>query len=124
MPNYIHRTTKAQLFSVAEADLPEPVANFIEDPDLSVVAGQPSKYWVVTGDVISLADQATRDAIDAAETDARRDSIAGRMDDAEDELRAVVLVLIDEVNVLRELHGLGARTNAQAKTGIRNKLGN
>ena len=123
MPDYLHRTSKRLHNSTAEADLPEPVANYILDPDLSGVVNQPLKYWVINGDNVLLADQAARDVIDASELNVTRDEIAGRMDNVEDELRAVVLVLIDELNVLRALHGLSDRTPAQAKTGIRNKLG-
>lgn len=37
--------------------------------------------------------------------------------------RALVLTLIDELNILRNLHGLAPRTPAQAITAIRNKAG-
>lgn len=37
-------------------------------------------------------------------------------------LRALVSVLLDEVNTLRTLHGLPQRTLAQAKTAILNRL--
>ena len=66
MANWLHRTTKQELRSVSSASLPEPQANYIENPDLSAVVGWPNRYWLVTGDVVSLVDQATRDSIDAA----------------------------------------------------------
>ena len=67
MPNWIHRTTKQVLKSVAAADLIEPAGAYIEEPDLAAVAGQPTKYWVISGDVVSLVDGTTQAAIDAAE---------------------------------------------------------
>jgi hypothetical protein len=39
------------------------------------------------------------------------------------ELRAHVLAMIDEINILRRLHSLGDRTPAQAMTAIRTKAG-
>ena len=38
------------------------------------------------------------------------------------ELKALVLVLMDEINILRAKHALPARTSAQFKTAIRSKL--
>lgn len=122
MPNYLHRSTLQYLRSVASADLPEAIANYIEYPDLSAVAGQPHKYWLITGDVISLVDQPTREAIDAAELSARRDEIADDIDRVESYSRAFALVVLDEINILRAQHGQIGRTAAQLKTAVRNKL--
>jgi hypothetical protein len=84
MPRWLHRTKKQQLASVALADLPEPVANYIEEADLSAVAGQPEKYWKITGDVVSLMSPAEQAAVDAALTAAatqeRRDSVTTEVD--------------------------------------------
>lgn len=46
---------------------PQSNAGWVYDPDLSAVTGQPSKYWIITGDVVSLMNQAARDAVDVAE---------------------------------------------------------
>lgn len=37
-------------------------------------------------------------------------------------LKAVLLVILDEINLLRGLHSLAARTPAQARTAVKNKL--
>ena len=66
MPNYLHRTTKQYQTSVSTADLQEAVANYIQDPDVSAVAGFNTKYWTITGDVVTLMSQVERDAVDAA----------------------------------------------------------
>jgi len=65
MANLLHRTTKQYLVSTDPNGLPEPIANYIEEPDLSAVAGQPNKYWTITGDVVTLMSQAEQDAVDA-----------------------------------------------------------
>lgn len=83
----------------------------------------PSKYLIITGDVISEVDQATKDAIDAALISARRDEQANSLDDVDSDLRAFALVVLDEINVLRSQHALADRTIAQLKTAFRNKLG-
>lgn len=71
MPDFLHRTTKRLQTSVSYTDLLEPIANYIESPDLSAVTGFESKYWSITGDNISLMSQAERDQVDADELTAR-----------------------------------------------------
>lgn len=94
----------------------------IYQPDLSAVAGQPVKYWVVSGDVISLANQAARDAVDTAELSTRRDSLANEIDRDESFMKGFALVVLDEINALRAQHGLSQRSIAQLKNAVRNKL--
>ena len=67
MPSYLHRTRKILLENIDATDLPEAPANYIEDPNMSAVAGQPRKYWVISGDTVSLADAAGQAAADSAE---------------------------------------------------------
>lgn len=124
MPDWLHRTNKRLLRSVAAADLPEPAANFIEKPDLSAVVGQPTKYWVISGDVVSLADAATIAAIDAAELAVRRDRLADEMTAAETYARNFALIVLDEFNSVSStinsiLTEISAATNlADLKTRI------
>ncbi len=70
----------------------------IYQPDLSAVSGFPRRYWVVTGDVVTLADQAARDAIDAALLSAARDVLVDEIDAPETYGRAFSLVVLDEFN--------------------------
>ncbi len=123
MPNWVHRTNKRYIKSVASADLPEPEANYIQDPDLSAVTGQPSKYWVITGDTVTTADQATRDSIDAQLKSDNFDRIANALDATDNITRAFMLVVLDEINLLRQQHALAERTVSQLRNAIRNKLG-
>ena len=120
MPNWIHRTDKTVLRSVASADLPEAQANYIEDPVLPTVE---SKYWNISGDTVSEMSQPQKDAIDAAELEVRRDGVSDQLDPVEDILRAFALVVLDEINTLRSQHGLANRTIAQLKNAVRAKLG-
>lgn len=130
MPLWVHRTTKAPLFSQPEDELPEPVANYIKAPDLSAVltGGEPKywphRYWLINGDdTISLMGQAARDAVDAQLLDVQRDSSTSIFDEPEDVIRALGLSLLSELNLLRAQHGLSARTPAQLKAAIRAQLG-
>lgn len=122
MPKWLHRTTKQYLKSIASADLPEAQANYIEEPDLSAVEGQPVKYWNISGDTVSLLDQASRDAVDAAELSAQRDATADEIDTPESYSKAFALVVLDEINLLRSNAGLSTRTAQHLKTAVRNKL--
>ena len=122
MPKWAHRTTFQVLTSVASADLPEPIANYVEEPDLSAVISEPMKYWSLSGDAFSLVDQATRDSIDLDLLSASRDALANDIDRLESYSRAFALTVLDEINILRAEHGLSARTASQLKTALRNKL--
>jgi len=66
MPAWLHRTSKQVLLSIASADLPEAIANYIEDPDMSGVFGIPPKYWIITGDFVSEMSLAQKAVVDAA----------------------------------------------------------
>lgn len=94
----------------------------IFSPDMSAVTGWLEKYWELTGEVLTLADQSTRDSIDAAEISAQRDEIANDIDRVESYTRAFALVVLDEINILRAQHGSPARTLTQLKTAVRGKL--
>lgn len=122
MGKWAHRTTKQVLDSVSPASLPEPLANYISEPDLSAVDGFASKYWIITGDVISLMDQAARDVVDAAEDSDRLDAIADELTQTRSILKAFAEVMLDQLNSLRAEHGLPAATLAQLRNAVRGKL--
>jgi len=119
MAAVLHRTTFAYRASANTPDFS--LLDWIINPDLSAVVGQPIKYWVVTGDIVSLMDQAARDAVDLAETEARKDSIRDQID-VESLLKAFALVVLDQTNELRSDHGRAAISVEQLKTAIRGKL--
>ena len=147
MATFLHRTTMQLLPSTSESSLSEPVANYIENPDLSAITGFPSKYWIITGDVVTLMDQSARDAVDAAGTSIQRDATSNEMGEIEGIVRAFALVVLDELNLhaarvtaildavdaANNLAGLKTdvaaiadvpqRTIEQLETAVRNKLG-
>jgi hypothetical protein len=145
MANVLNRATREFLPSVHEPSYP--VQDWIINPDMSAVVGYPSKYWVVTGDAVTLMDQAERGAVDAAELVARRDSEAGQLANVEGVVRAFMLIVLDDRNLLAadindvltvmrtgtsladiktkatNLQDSPIYTEAQLRTAIRNKLG-
>jgi hypothetical protein len=137
MGNYLHRTTKQYLQSWSPNDLPEPLVNYIEEPDLSAVAGVPSIYWIITGDVITEMDQAAKDAVDAQDlSDARDAAIQAEIDNLEGVMRQLTKLIVDELNILRQQFNVTTgesgqlsdtafadRTLAQVRTQLRNDLG-
>lgn len=145
MANVVNRTTKQFLASV---NTPEyPTVDWIINPDLSAVTGFASKYWIITGDVVTLMDAGQRAALDAAELEALRDQVASELDQVENVLRAFMLTTLDELNahavkinaILTAIDNganIGAvktnilaiadyptRTAAQLKAAVRSKLG-
>lgn len=66
---------------------------------------------------------AAQNAIDAAPNKSPQLTAQAEIDRMEIALKALVLVLIDEINILRNFHGLAPRTPAQAIQAIRNKAG-
>lgn len=97
MANVLSRATPhVYLRSVNDPDYPG--ADWIHNPDLSAVAGYETRYWVVTGDVVSLMGQGARDAVDAARLAAQKDETAAALEEAQTTLRGFAEVLIDELN--------------------------
>ena len=137
MGNYLHRTTKQYLTSWSPNDLLESLVNYIEDPDLSSVAGVPFKYWTITGDVVTEMSQGEKDTTDAQElSDARDAEIQVQIDDLESIMRQMLKLIVDEINILRQQSNtttaesvdltttvLADRTMAQAKAQMRSDLG-
>ena len=123
------------------------MAEWIINPDLSSVAGFHSQYWIITGDVVTLMDQAQRDAVDAAALNTQRDNTAQVLEQPEAYPRGYALVALDELNAhalklnamldavdaattLADLKSRYAaitdypqRTIQQMQTAVRNKLG-
>ena len=64
MSNVLNRSTLEFLKSQHTPDFP--TADWVINPDISPVAGEPAKYWVLIGDTLSVMDQAAKDALDAS----------------------------------------------------------
>lgn len=123
MAAVLHRTTKQYLPSVNTPDYSP--AQWIINPDLSLVAGFPSIYWVITGDNVTLMDQAARDAVDAALLEAQRDAVVAQLQQVEDVLRAFMLMVLDEFNshALKTNAILDAIDSANNLTQVQTNIG-
>lgn len=120
MADVLNRITKQFRRSVHTPDFP--VAEWIINPDMAATVGFDSKYWSISGDVVSVVNLAARDTIDAAQEVTRLDSIADELDRSQTILKAFAQVVLDEFNTLRSQHGLVPRTLAQLKSSVRGKL--
>lgn len=87
MASVLNRTTKEYHPSANTPDFP--VADWIINPDLTAVAGEPRKYWIITGDVVSLASLAEQAIIDAAIDTTRRNRDRAQASGAADDPQAV-----------------------------------
>jgi hypothetical protein len=100
----IHRTTLKFLQSVNTPDFPEPT--WKHNPSMAAVASVPFRYWKAPADwsaggagpvEMTTGEKAT---VDGNLLTASRDAtVAQRVDNVEDALRAVVLVVRDELNL-------------------------
>ena len=132
MANVLNRTTglvypytKDYRQSVNEPDYS--TANWIHDPDLSAVAGFDSIYWDISGDTVTLVDQATRDSRDAeiaaAQVTASKNAQKSTYTDNEI-FRAQIKYMVDEINILRAEHAFAPRTYGDAQTYMFNAIDN
>lgn len=98
---------------------------WIINPDLSAVQGQPKKYWMINGDVVTLATPAEQividDALAATRATKAKEEEKNRFDN-ERLLKAFAELVLDQFNELRIIEGLPALTFAQLRTAIRNKI--
>lgn len=78
----------------------EPTSNaeWIHNPDYSQVAGIPAKYWKVVGNQVLPMVTGERDAVDAALLEQYRNEEAQRFSKVGDTQRAIVLLLLDQLN--------------------------
>lgn len=143
MASVLNRTTKEYLPSVNTPDYP--TVDWIINPDVSALAGVPTKYWNISGDTVTEMTQPEKDAVDAAEQAnfiaQARQALKDNYNQSIVSDKAIVLMLLDEINILRAaLAEIKAeikpnaltnaltyntdnpRTPAQAKTAYDNKV--
>ena len=118
MASVLNRSTKAFHASVNTPDFP--VQDWIIGPDLTAVIGFDSKYWIITGDVVTLMDQAARDVVDTAELVSTRDSAADQLDQVQTIMRAFAETVLHEFNAhALKINAIDAGANAsQIKANI------
>ncbi len=145
----VHRTSKIvrDVKPSLVIELFFPIADWIWDPSITAAAQQVDpKYWLITGDAISLMSVAQRDAVDVAELIAARDALESLIDDPETYERAFALLVLDTFNAQAQkineilnaadtatslaefktamalIQDAPERTSAQLKIALRNKI--
>jgi hypothetical protein len=145
MAAVLNRISKVYIPSANTPDYP--VAEWIINPDMSAVEGFPSQYWIITGDIVTLMDQAQRDAVDAQALNTSRDTTAAVLNEPEAYPRGYALVALDELNAhalktnaildavdaattladlktrIADIADYPQRTIQQMQNAVRNKLG-
>lgn len=115
----LNRTTKQLYRSVNTPDFN--VVDWIISPNLDAVVGFEAKHWIISGDVVSLMSQVDRDAVDAAAVEAAKDDTASRLNVSGFD-KAFALLMLSEINILRQKARLEPRTIAQLKAALRGNL--
>lgn len=95
MANVINRTTKEFRFYVNTPDYSG--VDWVINPDLSAVDGQPIKYWKIVGDEISLMSVAEQAAVDADELQKNKLSLESESNAGI--LKAVIAALVNIINI-------------------------
>jgi hypothetical protein len=139
MADFVHKTTpELAYFSTSGPKLPEAVANYVRNPDLSAVGTgtghafeetTPRRYWKwsapdwTSGIVIEMTvgeQTAVDDAIAALALANERAEEKAEM--LRKGMKSVVLVMMREINILRALHSLADRTESQLRSAIDDEI--
>lgn len=99
--------------------------DWIINPDLSAVAGQPKKYWKIVGDSVALMTQAERDSVDSAAAAAAKAAVKEQakalIDGASEPVVALVFEAVGTV-IKAELEGIKQGNPLQSRTLAEVKL--
>ena len=122
MANVLNRTTLELRLSVHTPDYSS--VDWIINPDLSQVSGISPLYWKISGDSVLAMTSQEQGSKDAALAAALK---AGLITEGKGQVtapifRALVTVLVSELNILRNKAGLADRTGAQVVTALNNAL--
>lgn len=124
MANVLSRTTKQYIKSVHTPNYP--ISDWIYSPDLSAITGFSSIYWTITGDSVTLMSESERNTVDegraAQALELERTEQKNRVD-SEKLIRAMAVVIMNEINLLRSEHSLASRSISQFRTAIKNQIG-
>lgn len=123
MASVLHRINKRFIKSANTPDYK--VSEWIINPDMSEVKDFHSKYWVITGDLVELSTQSGRDSIDLAEQQAAEAAEKAAEEarlSSDAMLKAVVKVMMDELNVIRERIGMQLLTGPYIRNKIKGEL--
>lgn len=115
---FLHRVTKQCLYRGNTPDFLK--TDWIHWPDMIQVERYLSKYWIITGDKVSLMSQTYRDAIDAVELNISKDNTIAIFEDKTSWEQGLLEILVEQFN----LRPAGSELTVQIlKDQIRNKLG-
>lgn len=103
MANVLNRATKEYRLSVNTPEYNS--TDWIINPDVSALAGVPTKYWNISGDTVTEMTQAEKDAVDAAEQSARvaaiKAELKARFDKETDNTKALGLLMLELYQLIR-----------------------
>jgi len=127
MGSAIHRISKKHVLVGADK-FRFPVADWILNPVglRELIALDPLRHhWEINGDIVSRLDQAGRDQadtdlqdlIDANDRDQKKSAV-----DNDRLFKAFAIIVMNQFNVLRDLHGLPDLTIEQLKVAIKNRI--
>ncbi len=149
MGNFVNRTTLEYRESVNDPEHVDPPWLFVTpgSPSATVIAAVEAKYWKIVGDEVQEMTAGEKAAVDAALLTDQRDLEAEAFDELESIVRAIVLIIMDELNdeyaarinsilaaadsgnyngfasAMQAIADAPTRTPAQLRTAIRNRLG-
>ena len=125
MADVLHRITRVLKKSVNTTDYSP--AEWIINPDMSSVEGFSYIYWIITGDAVSLMDEAARTLVDqqisADQLNEDREIEKSKITDNKSWV-ASLQVIRSEINILRVEAGLIERTAAQMRNAILQEIDN
>lgn len=98
MSNFIHKTTKEYRKSVNDPDYAGGDWLLVEGDNQLVIDSTPAKYIKITGGVLTAMTDEERLIVDAAEKQVSHDAIADQLLVEGNEMRALLLLVIDELN--------------------------
>lgn len=150
MADVLHRTTLEFLVSVSTDRFPEPTYMVVPNPSANrtIIDTVEQKYWVLEVNTLREMNAAEKLVVDTANTDAQRDAeIGGTVDELESVIRALMLIIMDELNdefaarvnsilaaadspnynafqtAMQAITDAPTRTPVQLRNAIRNRLG-
>lgn len=123
MSDFINKNTFEIKISVHDPDYENQPDWFkCNDMDIPNCLGK-YKKWNESENKVEEMTQAEKDVVDQAETDAIAQKIENskNIDNLEKLTKALALVILGEINILRVKAGLSERTVSQLKTAVKNK---
>lgn len=120
--DWLHIPTMRLSFSVREDKLPHPVGEYLKNPDLLAVKGVERYYWKVENNSLMAMSPTERAAIDVQRTTEALDEKVEEYLTGREVTKAFALLLIDEINILREAASMQPRTMQQFVQAMKQRI--